>query len=51
MNWDQITTKSILIKELKQAVKKVSKEKILHSVADFTIRLRQILKTGGDYVR
>lgn len=50
MNWDGITTKSSLIDEIKQTVKKVKTENILHSVLDFTKRLRLIQKNGGDYV-
>ncbi len=42
MNWDHVTTKSTLIDEIKRSVKKHEKEKILHSVLDFTVRLRLI---------
>jgi hypothetical protein len=51
MNWNQVTTKETLINELKHAVKKFHKEKVLHSVLDFTIRLRLIQRNGGDYIR
>ena len=51
MNWDHVTTKTALINEIKRAVKKIEKEKILHSVLDFTVRLRLIQKNGGDYIR
>jgi transposase len=51
INWDHVTTKSKLIDEIKRSVKKVEKEKILHSVLDFTVRLRLIQKNGGNYIR
>ena len=50
MNWDQITTKTTLIEEIKRSVKKVDKERILNSILDFTIRLREIKRNGGDYI-
>jgi transposase len=51
MDWNQITTKATLIDQIKHSVKKIKKEKILHSVHDFTVRLRLIQKNGGDYIR
>ena len=45
MNWDQITTKTTLIEEIKRSVKKVDKERILNSILDFTIRLREMEET------
>ena len=51
MNWSQITTKAILIDEIKRAVKRVGREKILNSVSDFTIRLRMLKNNGGEYIR
>ncbi len=51
MDWDNIETKANLILEIKRSVKKIKKEKILHSVLDFTVRLRLIQKNGGDYIR
>ncbi|CAM4816947.1 unnamed protein product [Rotaria magnacalcarata] len=51
MNWKKITTKELLIQEIKHSVKKIEKEKILNSVNDFTKRLRIIKETGGEYVR
>jgi hypothetical protein len=51
MDWDNITTKAALIDEIKGSVKKIKKEKKLHSVLDFTVRLRLIQKNGGDYIR
>ncbi|CAF5182702.1 unnamed protein product [Rotaria magnacalcarata] len=51
MDWHKITTKETLINEIKCSVKKIEKAKILHSVHDFTIRLRQIQKNGRDYIR
>ena len=37
-DWNMITTKETLINEIKRSVKTVAKEKILHSVLDFTVR-------------
>ncbi|CAF5004515.1 unnamed protein product [Rotaria magnacalcarata] len=51
MNWKKITTKGLLIQEIKHSVKKIEKEKIENSVNDFTKRLRIIKETGGEYVR
>ena len=51
MDWKNITTKTTLIDEIKRSVKKIEKEKILHSVLDFTVRLRLIQKNGGNYIR
>ena len=51
MNWRHIQTKSTLIRELKLAVKKISIENVLHSVENFTLRLRSILKNKGEYIR
>ena len=38
MDWNMITTKETLINEIKRSVKTIAKEKILHSVLDFTVR-------------
>jgi hypothetical protein len=51
INGDHITTKATLIDEIKRSVKKIEKNKILHSVLDFTVRLHLIQKNGGDYIR
>ncbi len=51
INWDHVTIKSTLIDEIKRSVKKVEKEKILHSVLDFAVTLRLIQKNGGNYIR
>jgi len=51
MDWDNIETKANFINEIKRSIKKIKKEKILHSVLDFTVRLRLIQKNGGDYIR
>ena len=51
MDWNMITTKETLINEIKRSVKTITKEKILHSVLDFTVRLRLIQKNGGNYIR
>ena len=42
MDWNMITTKETLINEIKRSVKTITKEKFLHSVLDFTVRLRLI---------
>jgi hypothetical protein len=44
MDYGNITTNATLIDEIKRCVKKIEKEKILHSVLDFTLRLRLIQK-------
>ncbi|CAF1429851.1 unnamed protein product [Adineta ricciae] len=51
MDWKNITTKATLIDGIKRSVKKIKKEKILHSVLDFTVRLCLIQKNGGNYIR
>ena len=51
MDWKKITTKAKLVEEIKISVKKVEKEKVLHSVLDFTVRLRLIQKNGGNFIR
>ena len=51
MDWGKVTNKTTLIKEIKEGVIKVKKENILHSIVDFTVRLRVLLKNGGDYIR
>jgi hypothetical protein len=51
MDWKNITTKATLIDAIKRSVKKIEKENILHSVLDFTVRLRLIRKNGGNYIR
>ena len=50
MNLDRITTKGTLIEEIKRSVTKVDKKKILNSILDFTIRLREIKRNGGNYI-
>ena len=50
MNWRHIETKSTLIRELKLAVKIISIENVLHSVENFTLLLRSILKNKGKYI-
>ena len=51
MNWERITTKTTLIEEIKRAIKRMEKEKVLNSVLDFTVRLRLIKTNGGNYIR
>ena len=51
MDWKKITTKARLIEEIKNSAKKVEKEKVLHLVLDFTVRLRLIQKNGGNFIR
>ena len=50
MDWGRISTKSTLARELKLAVIKNSVEFLLHSIDNFTLRLRQILTNKGDYI-
>ncbi len=40
MDWKKITKKATLIDEIKRSINIIQKEKILHSVLDFTVRLR-----------
>ncbi|CAF0941470.1 unnamed protein product [Didymodactylos carnosus] len=51
MNWDHVRTKNTLIEEIKRAVKKIPAQNVLHSVENFTVRLRLILKNKGNYIR
>ena len=51
MDWSQVTTKAMLIDEIKRSVKRIEKEKTLNSVSDFTVRLRMLKNNGGEYVR
>ncbi len=44
-------TKATMIEEIKHSVKKIKKEKNLHSVLNSTVRLRLIQNDGGDYIR
>ena len=50
-DWNQITTKTTLIDEIKRSVKRIEKEKILNSVSDFTVRLRMLKNNGEKYIR
>ena len=49
MNWNQIRTKTMLIEERKRSMTKIDKKRILNSIRDFTIRLREIKRNGGNY--
>jgi hypothetical protein len=51
MNWQRVRTKVTFIQELKLAVKKILVETVVHSVDNFTVRLRLILNNKGDYIR
>ena len=51
MDWSRITTKVILIDEIKRSVRRIEKEKILNVVSDFTVRLRMLKNNGGEYIR
>ena len=50
IRWQNMDTKTALIKELKRAVKRIKKEKIVNSINDFRRRLRLILQNKGEYV-
>lgn len=39
MNRKKITTKALLVEEIKQSIKKIEQEKIFNSVHDFTEQL------------
>ena len=50
MNWNQITTKTILIEQIKRSITNVDKQRILNSILGFTIRLREIKRNGGNHI-
>ena len=50
IDWGRIITKSTFVCELKLAVIKISVEFLLHSIDNFTLRLRQILTNKGDFI-
>ena len=51
MDRGKVTNKTKLTYEIKHSVAKVKKDHVLHSALDFTVRLRLLLKNGGDYIR
>lgn len=51
MDWGKVTNKTTLVNEIKNGVRKIDKQHILHSVLDFTVRLRRLQQNGGDYIR
>lgn len=50
MNWNKVTSKSTLIKELKVAVKRIRLDKLLESCRDWTNRLYRMYESGGAYL-
>ena len=40
----------MLIGEIKRSITKVDKKKTFNSTLDFTIRLREIKRNGGNYI-
>ena len=40
----------MLIEEIKRSITKVDQKRILNSILDFTIRLREIKRNGGNYI-
>lgn len=49
-NWDRITTKAMLLEEKKLSVTIVEKKKVFNSIFNFTIRLCEIKRKGGNYI-
>ena len=49
----ELETKTMLIEEIKRSITKgdkKSKNFILNSILDFTLRLREIKRNGGNYI-
>jgi hypothetical protein len=51
MNWDKVTSKKTLIEELKRAVKKIRHEVVFESCNSWTVRLLNVSKNAGNYLR
>ncbi|CAF1150751.1 unnamed protein product [Didymodactylos carnosus] len=51
IKWNKVTSKRTLIEELKRAVKKIRQEVILESCESWTVRLSNISKNSGCYLR
>lgn len=51
IDWDQVTSKEDLIRELKRAVKKIRKNVILQSCSSWTARLKRVLKGDGSFLK
>ena len=47
----ELESKTMLTEEIKRSITKVAKKRILNSILDFTIRLREIKRNGGNYIR
>ena len=50
MKWNQIRTKTMLIEEINRTITKVDQKRILNPTLDFTIRLREMKRNGGNYI-
>ena len=50
MNWNQIRAKIMLIEGIKRFITKVGRKRLLNSILNFTIRLREIKRNGGNYI-
>ena len=46
----ELETKTLLIEETNRSKTKVDKKRILNSILDFAIRLREIKRNGGNYI-
>ena len=51
MDWGKVMNKTTLVNEIKNGVRKIDTQHILHSVLDFTVRLRRLQQNGGNYIR
>jgi len=51
MNWDKVTSKKTLIEELKRAIKKIRHEVAFESCNSWTVRLLNVSKNAGNYLR
>ena len=51
INWERVTSKTSLIEQLKQGVKKIRPEVIFESCSSWTNRLYRMSENNGDYLR
>ena len=47
----QLKTRTMLIEEIKRSITKVDKKRILNSALDNTIRLGEVKRNRGNYIR
>ncbi|CAF1254278.1 unnamed protein product [Didymodactylos carnosus] len=51
INWGKVTSKKTLIEELKRAVRKIRPKIVLESCNSWTVRLLNVCKNDGNYLR